>query len=246
MTTDPTHAAAPTAGGKPRSPWRRVLYAAVFGALVGYLMVRKTNPQDASPFIPFSPMAFCCYLWIALSLYWTAVSKRASMAKSSESSSSRLLHVVMINAAFVLTFWPFPGWPNVRAHLFVFPRVLPESPILTWLGVLLQVFCFLLALWSRMTLGRNWSGEVTTKVDHQLVREGPYRRIRHPIYTGAIGMYLGPFLIAGRLQGVLALALIAIAYTRKIRMEEQVLSREFGPAYDDYRRQSWAVIPGII
>jgi protein-S-isoprenylcysteine O-methyltransferase Ste14 len=95
-------------------------------------------------------------------------------------------------------------------------------------------------------LGRHWSGAVTAKVDHELVRSGPYRRIRHPIYTGVIGMYVGNTLVSGRLQGLLAIAMVAMAYARKIRLEERNLKGVFGPAFDDYRRESWALIPGLL
>jgi len=236
----------PSAGGKTRSKWRATLYALVAGAVIGVLLAKPSKSHAISPFLPASPMAICCYFWIALSLYWSLAARRASAAKSAESTASRNLHLLLVNGAFILSFWPYPGWPNLAAPLFVFPRVLPPAPFLPILGVLVQAGSFLLAVWARRQLGRNWSGEVTLKVDHELVRSGPYRRIRHPIYTGAIGMYVGPALVSGRLQGTLALVLIAIAYTRKIRMEERVLRDEFGSAYDEYRRESWAVIPWIV
>jgi protein-S-isoprenylcysteine O-methyltransferase Ste14 len=108
------------------------------------------------------------------------------------------------------------------------------------------IFSSRVLVWARRRLGRNWSGEVTVKVDHELVRVGPYRRIRHPIYTAAIGMYLGPALVSGRLQGLLSLALVAIAYARKIRQQERVLRAESGAAYQQYRRESHALVPWIL
>jgi protein-S-isoprenylcysteine O-methyltransferase Ste14 len=191
-------------------------------------------------------MAICFYLWLVLSLYWSLQATKASAAKAAESRLSRALHLVMVNGAFLLAFWPYPGWPFVTAPAWVFPVVFPATPALEVLGVIVQAGCLLLALWARRQLGRNWSGEVTLKVDHELVRSGPYRRIRHPIYTGAIGMYIGPALISGRLQGILSVALVAIAYARKIRQEERVLAGEFGQAYDAYRRESWALVPWLL
>ena len=236
----------PGAGGKKRSASRLILYAAVAGAVVGILLTKHYSPRPPSPYVLASPMAICCWFWIALSLYWSFAARNSSAVKSSESSASRTLHLILVNAAFVLSFWPYPGWPKAEAAFFVFPLLWRPIPWLVALGVFLQTGCFLLAVWARRQLGRNWSGEVTLKQDHELVRSGPYRHIRHPIYTGAIGMYVGPALVAGRLQGALAIGLVALAYTRKIRIEERILRQEFGSAYDEYRRESWAVIPWVL
>jgi isoprenylcysteine carboxyl methyltransferase (ICMT) family protein YpbQ len=103
----------------------------------------------------------------------------------------------------------------------------------------------LLDVWAIRCLGRNWSGAVTIKVDHQLIRTGPYRLVRHPIYTAMFGMFLGTAIVGGELHGLLALLICTIAYWRKTRMEERGLRDVFGQAYDDYRRTSWAFIPWL-
>ena len=101
------------------------------------------------------------------------------------------------------------------------------------------------AVWARRHLGRNWSGEITIKVDHSLVRSGPYRIVRHPIYTAVLGMYAGSALVSGELHALLGLALAAGAYARKVRIEEAVLAGFFGKEYDDYRHATWALVPGL-
>ena len=68
-------------------------------------------------------------------------------------------------------------------------------------------------------------------------------RARHPIYTAMIGMFVGSAIAIGEWHAVLGVALIVIAYVRKIPLEEQSLRGVFGPAYDEYRRSSWALIP---
>lgn len=232
-------------GGKERSISWTVVLAALLGGLLGYFLSRS-QPHRTNAWAPgvfTSPMAFCFYFWLVLSVYWSVQARKASAAKSAEPQWSRAVHLTLISAAQVVLFWFYPGWPGPDSPRFEFSRVLPDLPFLAPLGVVVTAGSLLLALWARRRLGRNWSGEVTVKVDHELVRSGPYRRIRHPIYTGAIGMYVGPALVSGRLQGIVALVLVAIAYTRKIRQEERVLLGEFGSAYDDYCRESWAVIP---
>lgn len=77
----------------------------------------------------------------------------------------------------LLSVW-FAAW-MVRFHFVVA------------VGAILQAAFILLAVWARRHLGRNWSGEVRIGVDHQLLRTGPYRLLRHPIYTAMLGMFLG-------------------------------------------------------
>ena len=99
---------------------------------------------------------------------------------------------------------------------------------------------------ARKHLGRNWSAEIASKVDHQLIKSGPYRLIRHPIYTGMLGMFVGTAFVSGELHGLVAVAMISVAYVRKIRLEEQNLRSVFGVQYDEYKKKSWALIPFLI
>jgi len=78
------------------------------------------------------------------------------------------------------------------------------------------------------------------------VRTGPYRFVRHPIYTAMLTMLLGTALVSGEWHALAAWLLLAFAYSRKIRLEERNLVDVFGPDYERYRRESWAVIPGLL
>jgi protein-S-isoprenylcysteine O-methyltransferase Ste14 len=100
-----------------------------------------------------------------------------------------------------------------------------------------------LAVVARRALGRNWSGEVTTKVDHTLVTTGPYALVRHPIYSSVFLLYGGTALASGEVHALVGLGLVIVAYARKIPMEEKVLAAEFGPAWDDYRARTKAIVP---
>jgi protein-S-isoprenylcysteine O-methyltransferase Ste14 len=102
-----------------------------------------------------------------------------------------------------------------------------------------------LAILARRHLGRNWSGEISIKVDHQLIRSGPYKKMRHPIYTGIFMMYAGTALVTGTWLALAGFAMAAFAYARKIRLEEANLNVAFGPEYAAYRRETWALVPGL-
>jgi protein-S-isoprenylcysteine O-methyltransferase Ste14 len=102
-----------------------------------------------------------------------------------------------------------------------------------------------LAIWARRVLGRNWSGEITIKEDHQLVRSGPYAKVRHPIYTALLLMYVGTTIVSGQIHALLGLLVAIIAYLRKTRMEETNLVNAFGARYYEYRKETWAIVPGL-
>jgi protein-S-isoprenylcysteine O-methyltransferase Ste14 len=173
-------------------------------------------------------------LWILFSIYWEIVAKNAARDKSSESTASRGLHVFMVNAALLLLFVPVPGLTR---------RYLRAPQVFVSLGLTLQICAVLLALWARRHLGRNWSGRITIKVDHELVQSGPYRFVRHPIYTALLGMYAGTAIVSGEWHAMLGFALAAFAYWRKIRMEEANLAAAFGPAWTEYRRSTSSLLP---
>src|SRR5436309_5125542 len=130
------------------SPLAAVL-SVLIGAIVGVLLAKPPKGEVFSTRVLISPMAICLYLWIVLSLYWSSAAKHSSATKSAESRLSRALHLVMVNGAFLLSFWPFAGWPFQTAPPFEFPRVLPPTPFLAPLGVAVQAGCLLLALWAR-------------------------------------------------------------------------------------------------
>jgi len=184
-----------------------------------------------------SPLWVSLALWILFIAYWSAAAKTSSPSKSSESHASRQFHQHLMNAALLLLFIPVPG---LRL------RFLPLASFILPVGLALHVCSFLLAVWARRYLGRNWSGAITVKVDHELVRTGPYRLLRHPIYSAMLGMFAGTALVSGELHALLGVCVIAFAYWRKIRLEEERLRAAFGADYDAYRRQTWALIPGLL
>ena len=102
-----------------------------------------------------------------------------------------------------------------------------------------------LTVWARLVLGTNWSGSVTVKQDHTLVRRGPYRMVRHPIYTGLLLAFAGSALARGEWRGLLAVLIAWLALWRKWRLEERWMAETFGPAYSDYAARTPAIFPRI-
>jgi protein-S-isoprenylcysteine O-methyltransferase Ste14 len=99
------------------------------------------------------------------------------------------------------------------------------------------------AIWARRHIGRNWSGQVTIRKEHELIRTGPYARIRHPIYTGILLALAGTALAIGEYRAILAFAVIAIGFIVKAKREESFLAMQFGPAFDEHRQQTGFFLP---
>jgi len=87
---------------------------------------------------------------------------------------------------------------------------------------------------------------VTIKTGHELVRTGPYACVRHPIYTGLLVAALGTAATVGQARGLVALALMALAFALKIRTEERFMTELFGDAYARYRSEVKALIPFVV
>jgi protein-S-isoprenylcysteine O-methyltransferase Ste14 len=101
-------------------------------------------------------------------------------------------------------------------------------------------------VWARVTLGRNWSAEVTFKEDHELIESGPYALVRHPIYSGLIVMALGTAINYGRFLGFALTVALAASFWWKARAEERIISRHFPDAYGEYRKRVRAIIPFVL
>jgi protein-S-isoprenylcysteine O-methyltransferase Ste14 len=176
-------------------------------------------------------------LWMLFGVYWAIEGLNAAPTQSSEPSISTYFHQFLLLVALLMTVAPLP-WLTLR--------FLPSgSRVVVAAGLIVQSAFLILAVWARRHLGRNWSAEVRIAVDHQLVRTGPYRFLRHPIYTAMLGMVLGTAIVSGEYHALVGLAILFIAYLRKTRLEEKILRQTFGPDYDLYRQDTWALVPPL-
>lgn len=121
---------------------------------------------------------------------------------------------------------------------------LPDSAF--FLGFLLSILGNVVYFWGYRTLGRNFSLEVVIYQDHQLVERGPYRFIRHPMYTALILASVGLGLMAQSWTAVIIIVIVdALAVWYRVRVEEKALLTQFGDQYRSYSRRVRRFIPGI-
>jgi protein-S-isoprenylcysteine O-methyltransferase Ste14 len=164
---------------------------------------------------------------------------RVKRTKAAEKSADRFATIAVMCLAFVLLFY---DWPQIG---FLQSRFVPEENWIQWAGIVLTSLGAAIAIWSRRTLGENWSARVTLKEEHQLIRSGPYRFVRHPIYTGMFVATAGTALVVGEWRAVLAVVLMFAAHSRKALREEAMLTREFGADYAAYRQRTGFLFPRL-
>lgn len=190
--------------------------------------------------MPPSPYAVpFAALWLGWLAYWIAAAWNVKATRRHEALTSRLGHVALAAlAAALLAFHRQPfAWLGAR---FV-----PDTAAMYWIGLLVTAAGIGFAVCARIHLGRNWSGRVTVKEDHELIRSGPYRFVRHPIYTGLLLAILGTAIAFGEWRGLVALVLLTVSFLVKIRVEERFMRETFGDQYERYRAEVPALIPFV-
>jgi len=187
-----------------------------------------------------SPREWINALWILFGLYWLVSALKLKKTKRRESWGQRLVYVLPLAAAFGLLFRP------EARHGWLGTRFVPAGPVTEWAGVLLTAAGVAIAFWARWHLGANWSGVVTLKEGHELIRTGPYRTIRHPIYTGILLGLLGTIVVTGEVGGLLGVAIAWASFYWKARREESFLRQEFGDKFGTHAKETGMFLPKIV
>jgi protein-S-isoprenylcysteine O-methyltransferase Ste14 len=178
--------------------------------------------------------------WGVFFVVWVLAALSTKRTVYSESTARRLRYMIPIVIGWYLLLRGnrLPAPFNIQ----VIPRtdaILVVSSILCLCGL---GFC----LWARAVLGRNWSGTVTLKEDHELIVRGPYRLVRHPIYTGLLAMLIATAIQQGRIAGIIGLLLVFVSLWIKLIEEEEVMHKQFADQYTAYRQRVKRIIPFVL
>ncbi len=213
-------------GESRRSRYLRFVFLAVTFLIL--FLERKTFP----PIV----LIVLCLIWGALSLKWAAPVKAA---RSGEFPFYRLLRLVVLAITFALLFW------NQTAIGILGRRFLPLFSAIAAFGFAIASLGLGLALWARIHLGRNWSDKVVIQAGHQLIRTGPYARLRHPIYSGVLLGVLGTAVVLGEWRGAIAFVLLLTNYAVKARKEDRILADSFGAQFQEHARRAGFLLPKL-
>jgi protein-S-isoprenylcysteine O-methyltransferase Ste14 len=177
--------------------------------------------------------------WCIFVVVWWVNAYRTKRTVEKQSLESALAHRIPVGLGWWMLLMP-KGWGYMSR------QILPQSEILQIIGAGICICGLIFTLWARQTLAGNWSSDVTFKQDHELIRIGPYRFVRHPIYTGLLVMCLGSAIAIGQVRGVISLLLMSYGFWIKLSQEERLLLRHFPDTYPAYRREVKALIPSVI
>ena len=176
------------------------------------------------------------FLWLVFITVGIAMARSPKAIAERESAYSRPRITCRWRSPYISS--PRPRFPSIN------DRFAPSSLWPVRLGAALSFAGVAFAIGARTRLAGNWSSGVTLKRDHELVVDGPYRGVRHPIYTGILVALIGTALAVGEWRGTVVLA--AAAFWRKLRIEEAVMRRKFGQAYAKYAERVPALIPFVL
>lgn len=179
------------------------------------------------------------YLWDAMLLIWIVGMSLTRRTLRRQTLSSRFWQAGVIGLGIWLLFGAGTGYPWLDGTL------VPVTPAVAISGFAALAAGLAFAVWARLTLGGNWSGTVTVKEGHTLVRRGPYRIVRHPIYTGILLGLAGSALTRGFLHSFIAIPVCAFGFWLKLCTEEQFMFDQFGEEYLRYRREVRALVPYV-
>ena len=139
-----------------------------------------------------------------------------------------------IIAAFLLPYLP----------IFQFLNFAPVNPVVSSIGVFLCAAGMAFLVWARQHLGRNWSQTVSMKEGHGLVTSGPYRYVRHPMYTGGLIACLGSAIVCGG-AFVFLLVILGSLFLWRVSAEDKLMAQQFPTEYPDYKKRTKALIPFV-
>jgi protein-S-isoprenylcysteine O-methyltransferase Ste14 len=178
-----------------------------------------------------TPKIIVAAIWLAFWAYWGI---SASRSKRGTRSWQGMPLRALIGLGVILLF-SFVHSGSFDVHGTVLPVI----------GIAILVCGFGFAVWARVHLGRNWGMPMTVKDEPELVTSGPYRLVRHPIYTGILTAVVGTALAVNLLVLVVAVAAGAF-FIYSATVEERNLAAIFPNAYPAYRARTKMLIPFVL
>lgn len=182
-------------------------------------------------------------LFPLLGLAWAGYEVRLGRARRAGAGQSRdqgtlgLLWRTLLAAIAIAVALRIIGWGALPADW---------APALRWAGCALIAAGLALRVWAIHVLGRFFTVDVGIGADHQLVDRGPYRRLRHPSYSGVLLAFYGLGIGLGNVASLAVIAvLVTLAFLRRIQVEEAALRDAFPASYAAYAARTWRLFPGV-
>jgi protein-S-isoprenylcysteine O-methyltransferase Ste14 len=163
-----------------------------------------------------------------------------TLKKREEGLASKIAGMLgLLGFVAVLLYAIHPAWLSFAS--------LPLPLWLSWAGVIMALLGFALLQWAQHTLGKNWSDTPRMIKEQSLITSGPYRFVRHPIYTAFL-LILGStlFISANWLIGLAWIGMTLLEVASRIGFEENLMLEYFGDQYREYMKRTGRLLPKLI
>jgi len=181
---------------------------------------------------------FLSVCWGLLVLVWLVSTFSVKPTKECQHWGGQLATIAYLTLTYLLLAEKIP-WRGINA------RILPDEWALRLLGDIIIFTGLVISIWARLSLGTNWSVTVTFREGHELIQRGPYRFVRHPIYTGFLMMIAGTAVVVGTISGLTSLIICFLGTWWKLRKEEALLMKHLPDVYQRYKSHTKALVPFI-
>ena len=170
--------------------------------------------------------------WAAFWIYWLVAAISTKRSHVAWSRELRIRAVVFVGAVLL-----------VRLGAFKHDG-LNSNPWRAGLGLFLFALGLGFAIWARLNIGRNWGTPMSKKEEPELVTSGPYRLVRHPIYSGILVAGVGTAVALSWLW-LIAFVLLGVYFIYSATVEERYLTEQFPDTYPMYKRSTKMLVPLI-
>jgi protein-S-isoprenylcysteine O-methyltransferase Ste14 len=176
--------------------------------------------------------------WVVLLFYWVA------KAPKSKRNSHKDLRRIIMREAFIRIIILLMVLLVLSTHK-ISTNDITHNVFREILGVAICISGIASAIWARHYLGKNWGMPMTHKQEPELVTTGPYRYVRHPIYSGMLLALLGTA-IASSYAWILVMVMVAIYFMYSALIEEKNMITIFPETYADYKNKTKMLIPFLV
>jgi protein-S-isoprenylcysteine O-methyltransferase Ste14 len=178
------------------------------------------------------------YAWTGWIVSWLLAALWSSRAERRPPRETEIVYRAITVVGTVLLFGVHPRWGWAAMQLW------NTRADLAWFLVAITLLGFAVAWWARIALGRLWSSGVTVKADHDMITAGPYRFVRHPIYSGLLLSVFATAVLFATGAAAVGAAAIIVGAVIKARIEEQFLRSQLGDErYTSYARRVPMLVP---
>jgi protein-S-isoprenylcysteine O-methyltransferase Ste14 len=175
-------------------------------------------------------------LWLSSELMIMLLVRSKKNSQDHDAGSLRWLNITIYTCVTIAVCCGFLGIGHVHTKI----------PFLHWIGVCVIVIGLVVRWTAIMTLRKFFTANIVIQSDHQIIRNGIYRFLRHPSYSGSIVSFLGLGLAFSNWISITVLVIpITFAFIKRSRLEEKALLSAFGEEYERYRKTSWVLFPWL-